>query len=509
MVTQHSIQTLKASEVPIKTVTIFNSNNSSKSISTRAEVTRIFKVSLKPGINEIQLEDIASTIVPNSISVLGQGHATILDVQLQTKDVMPSAEKIEGQNKLKAELKEYEGKIEVVKDLYDIQNTKLTALKVLLNKFIEKPINEPGFNEDTGKSMMELFQFYEKNANELNDKIRVNKEQGKKLEAEAERLKNEIRGNPFVKTTKSYISIEIDSETENECEEAEITLVYQVTGATWMPFYDIRVNTKSDPSEVTIYYYANVQQKTDESWKNVELSLSTAQPCNNETLPKLGTTVVEFISNNIFGPTTAAHDRLLANGRILFGNVPKPSSNISFGGAPSQQSSHGLFGNTSASQQQPMGGALFGRAHTSPPARPVTPPPPPMKEVISVAEENILSTTFTVPKKSTIPSDSSKHKVIIGIKKVAAHLHHECVPKKDAKVFLMATVINTTEYPFLPGIATVYIDNSLSTTFNLTTISPGDKFNCSLGVDKTVKVIYKPTNKAQLKVRFFFCFLIA
>uniref|UniRef100_A0AC34GMP9 DUF4140 domain-containing protein n=1 Tax=Panagrolaimus sp. ES5 TaxID=591445 RepID=A0AC34GMP9_9BILA len=67
MVTQRSTHILKASEVPITSVTVFNSDNSK---STRAEVTRIFKVSLKPGINEIELENDAKTIVPNSISVI-------------------------------------------------------------------------------------------------------------------------------------------------------------------------------------------------------------------------------------------------------------------------------------------------------------------------------------------------------------------------------------------------------------------------------------------------------
>uniref|UniRef100_A0AC34GG44 DUF4139 domain-containing protein n=1 Tax=Panagrolaimus sp. ES5 TaxID=591445 RepID=A0AC34GG44_9BILA len=293
-----------------------------------------------------------------------------------------------------------------------------------------------------------------------------------KLEAEAERLKNEIKENPCKAATKSYILIEIDSETKKESEEAELTLVYHVTGASWMPFYDIRVNTKSDPSEVTIYYYANVQQETGESWKNVELSLSTAQPCNNETLPKLGTTFVEFIS---------------------FGSIHPPRQQM-----PQQQSQSGSHPHhlQQMQQQQSQGVNIPPPQH---PQRPETPPPPPMKEVVSVAEENILSTTFTVSRKSTIPSDSSKHKVTIGIKKVIAHFHHECAPKKDAKIFLMASVTNTTDYPFLPGIATVYIDNSLSKTFNLKAVSPGDKFDCSLGVDKTVKVIYKSTTKRQHK----------
>uniref|UniRef100_A0AC34GG28 DUF4139 domain-containing protein n=1 Tax=Panagrolaimus sp. ES5 TaxID=591445 RepID=A0AC34GG28_9BILA len=245
------------------------------------------------------------------------------------------------------------------------------------NKYTQRPNNEneSGFNEAAETSMTELFQFYESKANEINSKIRA--------------------------TTNSYISIEIDSETENEAEEAELTLVYQVTGASWMPFYDIRVNTKSNPSEVTIYYYANVQQETGESWKNVELSLSTAQPCNNETLPKLGTTFVEFISTSIYGHNYSG----FGGSGALFGNTQSQRQQSTGGGSlfgnPIQQPPpSNLFGSTQSQQrqQQSSGGGLFGssQATTSATPRPVTPPPPPMKEVVSVAEENILSTTFTV-----------------------------------------------------------------------------------------------------------------
>uniref|UniRef100_A0AC35GLQ3 Protein F37C4.5 n=1 Tax=Panagrolaimus sp. PS1159 TaxID=55785 RepID=A0AC35GLQ3_9BILA len=516
MVTQNSLQILKASEVPITSVTIFNNTSESSNLfasnNKRAEVTRIFNVSLKPGINEIHLEDIAKTIVPNSISVIGQGHATILDVSLQTKKVAASEEEKKKGQKLEAELKEYEIKIAAEKDFFDVQNAKLSALKVLLNRYTDdkKDVcsfkeNEYGFNKTVGTNIMELLGFYEKNAGEINTKIRECQERGKTLEDKVQAIKAQKTLLTTSNSTMSYISIKIDSETEKEKEEAELTLIYHVTDASWIPFYDIRVDTKTYLSQVTIYYYASVEQETGENWKNIELSLSTAQPCNNDTLPKLGTTVVEFIqqmnngvhhSGPLFLGNTQSH---ASSGTVLFG-IPhgaKPAGGGSLFGAPSrqpqQQLSQGLFGST----QPTAGTGLFGNTQ---PAAPPSPPPPPMKNVISVAEKEILSTTFTVPRKSTIPSDSSKHKVIIGIEKVVANIHHECVPSKDKKVYLMASVTNTIGYPLLSGFATVFIDNSLSTTFILKTVSPGEKFDCALGVDKSVKVIYKPTIKTQTKL---------
>uniref|UniRef100_A0A914R2K7 DUF4139 domain-containing protein n=1 Tax=Panagrolaimus davidi TaxID=227884 RepID=A0A914R2K7_9BILA len=451
------------------------------------------------------------TIVPNSISVIGQGHATILDVSLQTKKAVASEQKMEEGQKLEAELKECEIKIAAEKDFFDVQNAKLSALKVLLNRYTDdkKDVfslkeSEYGFNKTVGINIMELLGFYEKNADEINTKIRESRERGKILEDEIQAIKTQKTRLTISNSTKSYISIKIDSETEKE--EAELTLIYHVTDASWKPFYDIRVDTKTDLSQVTIYYYASVEQETGENWKNIELSLSTAQPCNNETLPKLGTTVVEFIqpiNNGVHhGGSTFGFSKQPASSGSFFG-IPhgaQPTGTGPLFGSNSQpQSSQGLFGST----QPTAGNALFGNrqptAFTTP-VPPPSPPPPPMKNVITVAEKEILSTTFTVPRKSTIPSDSSKHKVIIGIEKVVANIHHECVPSKDKKVYLMASVTNTIDYPLLSGFATVFIDNSLSTIFTLKTVLPGEKFDCALGVDKSVKVIYKPAVKTQTKL---------
>uniref|UniRef100_A0A914Z259 Protein F37C4.5 n=1 Tax=Panagrolaimus superbus TaxID=310955 RepID=A0A914Z259_9BILA len=450
MATERSVQIVNAREIPIKSVIVFTD---------RAEITRNFKVNLKSGINEIHLKNVASSIVPNSISVDGKGNATILEVKFEAKPSNPSKDDLDKIKKLKEELKEVQSKFEAEKELNGVINSKLSALNNLLNKFTEKSEKKDEsviiFNETTETSMENLFDFYEKKVLDFNKRLKEVKERGQLYEEEIQRLQNEINQHTWNNKVKNIICIEIEREhsTEDQGEEDELTLIYQVYGASWSPSYDLRVKSKLNQPEIILSYYANIQQQTGEEWENVELSLSTAQPSLGNALPKLGSTVVQFFRPPVIQPLQML--RRGGGGGGVFGTASKC---MSFGAAPEEAV-------------------------------------PQMKQSTSVAEENVLSTTFNIPQKKTISSDPSKHKVKIMGKTLIAYLHYECVPKKDTKVYLMATVINSSDYPFLPGPANVYIDNSLSTTLHLNAVSPGEKFDCSLGVDKAIKVIYKPIQK--------------
>uniref|UniRef100_A0A914P576 DUF4140 domain-containing protein n=1 Tax=Panagrolaimus davidi TaxID=227884 RepID=A0A914P576_9BILA len=96
MSNERNSQILNAREIPIKSVTVFTD---------RAEITRNFKVNLKPGLNEIQLEHVASSIVPNSISVDGKGNATILEIKFEQKPSNPTTDDLDKIKKLKEQLK--------------------------------------------------------------------------------------------------------------------------------------------------------------------------------------------------------------------------------------------------------------------------------------------------------------------------------------------------------------------------------------------------------------------
>jgi hypothetical protein len=65
-----------------------------------------------------------------------------------------------------------------------------------------------------------------------------------------------------------------------------------------------------------------------------------------------------------------------------------------------------------------------------------------MKTVDHQAESHVLSTTFTVPQKKTVPSDNTEHKVTIATLNLTPVLHFDCVPSKNPSVSYTLIIVN-------------------------------------------------------------------
>ena len=130
-----------------------------------------------------------------------------------------------------------------------------------------------------------------------------------------------------------------------------------------------------------------------------------------------------------------------------------------------------------------------------------------------------FTSTFDIPRAATIPSDDNVHKVSIGIINLKPEFEYETVPKKNAYAYIKAKVTNTSEYSLLSGPANVFFENNfvdkvqlflfiffkffpskLNLLFfktELKSYSPQEEFTCSLGVDPSIKVEYKPVRKLK------------
>ena len=83
------------------------------------------------------------------------------------------------------------------------------------------------------------------------------------------------------------VSIVVLADSEGE---AELSLKYIVSGASWTPQYDLRATIPSDEKNkpsVHLHYRASIAQTTGEDWTDVNLSLSTATPIRASEIPSL------------------------------------------------------------------------------------------------------------------------------------------------------------------------------------------------------------------------------
>jgi uncharacterized protein (TIGR02231 family) len=443
----HSVSTFNAREIPITTVTVFTD---------RAEISRNLGASLKPGFNEVRLENVAGSIEATSIRVDGEGDGIIHGVKYESIPVNFDEIDLPKVKELRTQLKEMENEAQKDRDLLSILNARIEALNNAVKTIGQNTTKSDTlvtFNETAEASMENFFDYHERKCIQLKAQIREVEKNLQKKDLEIQRLNDELNQYRWNMTSKNTISIELENPTSGEIA-VGLNVIYHVYGARWSPSYDIRVKSQSKEHSMNLTYFGNIQQQTGEDWTNIDLLLSTAQPGLGGDLPVLGTTVVQF-------------------------KPPPP---------PPQQ----------PQRYQMREEMCMDRAEIQ--CARVAAPMMKMGRTVASAEERMLSTNFTIPSKKTIPSDTSEHKVTIAVETLKAYLHYHCVPKKDTNVFLMATVINETDYPILAGPASVYINNSMSAMINLKPTSCGEKLECPLGVDKTVKVIYKPTHKFKSSV---------
>lgn len=244
---------------------------------------------------------------------------------------------------------------------------------------------------------------------------------------------------------------------------AELSLTYVVTHAWWMPHYDVRASIANNPkgqNEVSLHYRASISQKTGEDWNNVQLTLSTASPLLGTEIPTLTPYWIgPHLKDETNTITYLARIRSLSRSpaRIQvaeeFDRRPRAPSRRSRSRSPS-------YRDITSPMQQIAAVPLDSFASAPEPE-----PPGFFRGIESSATEGAVSTTFTIPGLSSIPSDSEKeqqtHKVSVAeLLFNSVDLEWITVPRDNPSVFLRCKFKNTSKYVLLSGQANVFLNGS-------------------------------------------------
>ncbi|KAI0750045.1 hypothetical protein C8Q80DRAFT_1269826 [Daedaleopsis nitida] len=223
---------------------------------------------------------------------------------------------------------------------------------------------------------------------------------------------------------------------------AEFQLTYLVTGVKWQPHYDLHANTADGKtsSEVTLLYCANVSQSTGEDWTDTILTLSTA---NSQALKSLSVPALD----------------------------PQKGRSVWFGIG---------YGGCCGSAREQRGDDEYDVVDVQEAALPHG----------TTVDRSPLSLAYRVEGTVSLPSDGLAHKVAIAQLDFSAKLKYVCVPRKTTSAFIEGTVENTSEYELLAGPVSVFMDDGFVTKTSLGLIGVKESFNCVLGVDTALKVVY-------------------
>lgn len=499
---------LNADNYPIKSVTVFKSNN--------AEVVRVFDVSLQPGQSKIQISHLPGSIDTESARVSGVEDAQLSDVVCSVgcgiEEIGPLSTS-EVIRKLKVK------KDALIKDrdaLDDIYKTMVDYSKTLVGDAVS-----PNRAEKFFENLLTRSQTLRSTRVGLEQEILQLTRQIAMLSSAEERKQGKSDGE---------VSIII---TAKQATEIELKLTYLVQNATWSAAYELHATTDAGvPSpSVSLHYRARITQSTGEDWTGVALTLSTADMnLFTQRIPTLIPTKIRppkglfdgFRAPGLFGQQPAPQPA----GRAFAPPIGSDRSEVFgqvFGAAPlapQQQQQQGLFGqsNVFSAFAAPAPAGLFGataRPQEVPEPQPVhvapTPAddgwqavdadtagdePAPIAGPSTVVHESPLALSYHIEGASSVPSDGVPHQLAVAVLPFSATLQHVAVPKARPVAYLHATVRNTSDYRLLAGPMHAFVDDAFAARTALPRdVAPGDTFHCTLGADPATRIRYARTSR--------------
>jgi uncharacterized protein (TIGR02231 family) len=441
-----------------------------------AQVFRSGTVSVPQGQSVIVFEGLENAIDAQSIQASSGGNCMVTETQyilhypeLQTLKVNGNVKFVKTLRLLNDSLTLLDYEIESISDQREVLNTEKN---VLLNHHLYKG--------DSKKDSLELLKnglaFLREKLNNINSELL-------KLKKEEARLQLKINA---INERKEQIESEqsnkeIASDEENKPDyrivvtvlaEAPATILiginYFVPNAGWAPMYDLRTENVDKPLQLT--YKATVFQNTGADWKDVKLTLSTANPKQSFDIPDLNPYFVDLYRNAApKKQASAVTGALNSNFGLGYSNNVTINNSTTL----SAPNNWGTVNGATSSIVVPGQDLVISQQEAF--------------EYVTM-DENMVQAEFEIKLAYSIPSDNKNHYVSILNKELKTNYVHKTIPKLDLKAYLTARITNYEELNLLPGKANVYFGGTFVGKTFLQTGDTGDTLELSLGQDKNVTV---------------------
>lgn len=395
------------------------------------------KVELGKGLHRIVFDDVLEKFDENTINVtlkdIDDKVANLIGVSVETvfleEDLLTKTRELNDNiSQLEKEIRIINSEKNALKDKKEFLNSIIYFLREQ-NKNENIILEMPSIEKfDSIYSFLDekLKMYYDQDLN-YDFKIESNQEKISLLQKQLQQITSGKRD------TKKIIAIDLEIYQEADL---NILLTYQADEEiSWQPVYDVKANIKENSIE--LFTYALINQSTGSNWNDIFISLSTARPTVSGDMPVIEPWFLKPYQMQIEGQRT---DKAM--------------------GVP------GLF--------EEEFEAIFTDSSS--------------KESVVMIEDKGTSVTFHVPQKVSILSGSSQEKLLISKETLSGKFNYKTYPRESPYVYFNVYINNIMEIPLLPGEANLFIDGSFAGKTSLGYISPGEKFDISLGIAENVKV---------------------
>ena len=500
----------------LKHVTVFTNG---------AQVERTHSMNLLAGEQIVTFTGLSPYTDVKSMQIKAHGKLTVLGVNYRT--IHPdSLQRIKQLRDAEQKVKQTDDKEREMRSQLEVVNAQLEMLKTNCstgNRTAVTPL----------ANIKELNTYYAQEMLELKKKaISINQELVKLAEIREKQQK----------TADSIAHLKLKTITEAELKlqvpqacKVDFTLTYYVKNAGWYPTYDLRSEGVSQPLQLS--YKANMFQNTKEEWKNIPITLSSANPNRSNIAPELRTywldygrsaprydneAVVEGVSGvvvdengePIIGTTVKVEGTRLgtvtdSNGRYSIA-LPRDRDQLKFSYVGYVTQTRKVNGSTlnvtlkednsdlrdivvvgygvsnSRSSRNEVAHALEG---TIPGVAIKKSKAKPESDLIEVKEQKAqFGYEFEIKQPLTMTSDGKTTTTEIARYQLPATYQYLGIPRADKDAFLVADATEWQQYSLLEGEASVYFENSFVGKTILDPTVVNDTLHFSLGRDNGIRI---------------------
>jgi uncharacterized protein (TIGR02231 family) len=429
---------------------------------SRAELTHEAKVNLSPGTYNLVFSGLSQYLDESSLQVGGDGDGIIQGVSARTSYLNRTV-KNERVRILEDSLEFYS------KKYYDVENIIWVLEReqdLILN-------NNRVAGQEKGLSteeLQKLAEFYRTRIRAIGISLLDYRDQKKLVDQHLARIRNELhkfnseRDQPtkevvvaFVKRTNAPVSLK---------------LKYLAENASWYPHYDLRCTKINEP--VNLFLKGKIVNRTGIEWKNVTISLSTADPNSFASAPTL-----DPLYLYIRPPQPKPY---AVKGKAIYQNAP-PQQEIQYNEKLMER------GGRTAEDAKRQRDALSAPAAESAD-----------EEAFSSADyttthSKSLATEYTIELPYTIPTDGKEMNVEVKKIEMPGKFRYFAIPKKSNDAYLQLQLTDWNTYDLIAGQASVYFEGNFVSKTAIEPSSADDTLYVDLGKDPKVVIERKLDKK--------------